>query len=659
MNPKYKQLGDDVLDVLRHQVACVGNLVRMPPLERKLYERVNAALVLLGGQWSKRDKAHVFQVDPASYLAGALADGEVFDEKKSFQFFPTPAALARKLVQALGHIDSADRLLEPSAGEGALADALLDAGVDELAIDLCELNPRCVDILNRKGYTNVIAGDFLAEHPRWYGRMYDKIIANPPATASQDIDHVRKMWDLLRPGGRLVVLMSPGWQDGSQKKQVDFRDWLDEENVLSREPLPEGTFPDTHIRTVLLTLQKADDRGAYSRHSIMATAGSGSTLINGAETDRDEGEESAIWNLDNDMKLPVIEPGQVFPPTPSDRAMEAIAAADLLAEATVTPVPGAATAVSGRRPAAGWTDEQWAALPGTEQRGILFGFGRYAYQPADPRIPARQREIHDLFAGKSYAEIRGLLESFIGEAVPEKCRTANRRRLRRAAGLSITKITSFDKVVSRVEEWAHKLLQAGDWLDDFTAQIREACEEAGLVWGGHPGGPQDEFNKVNTESPLGELLAAIVDEHEHIGLSVLDRVIVKIFPTTDGKKTLEDLRAKISAAATAGTENFPLPTQLLGQYESYFAEKQLRTLPPEVLAAVARSLGIRAEHVSVAFIHQIAAARFNALRGLVPDPTLPRAWVSTVQTPALLPPVATHRPVIPNNKNRHYPIAQL
>jgi len=58
--------------------------------------------------------------------------------------------------------------------------------------------------------------------------VYTKIIANPPFSKNQDIDHLKEMYECLARGGRLVCITSESWVNGSQKKQVDFKNWLDE-----------------------------------------------------------------------------------------------------------------------------------------------------------------------------------------------------------------------------------------------------------------------------------------------------------------------------------------------------------------------------------------------------------------------------------------------
>jgi len=84
--------------------------------------------------------------------------------------------------------------------------------------------------------------------------------------------------------------MSPSWQHGSQRKQVEFREWVVGEGFYTEE-IPSGTFADTEIRTVLLVLTKA--QAAEGRQPIsdservIADVCNGRTIWNSDGTDGD------------------------------------------------------------------------------------------------------------------------------------------------------------------------------------------------------------------------------------------------------------------------------------------------------------------------------------------------------------------------------------
>jgi predicted RNA methylase len=244
---------DEVLAVLKES-KVEADRITLPPtqLERSLYVATNKVLEALGGKWNRKEKAHLFTVDPRPAIQSALSQGKYADQKKEFQFFETPAALADRMVE-LARIRPGYMVLEPSAGNGRIADA-----IPKSARLVCvELNPECAKTLRGKGYF-VVNADFLTWEPRdAYYASYDRILMNPPFTKGQDVDHIRRAFSLLKPGGILVAISMPSWQTNGQKKFVEFRAWLGKQDATVEE-LPEGTFKEsgTDIKTLLLVIKR-------------------------------------------------------------------------------------------------------------------------------------------------------------------------------------------------------------------------------------------------------------------------------------------------------------------------------------------------------------------------------------------------------------------
>jgi hypothetical protein len=217
-----------------------GMLVKLPnvQLDRKLYQEVAKALELIGGKW-KGGKVYgfVFATDPTDLL-DQIANGEKRNLKKEFQFFATPEKLAEKLVD-LAELQLHDTILEPSAGQGAIIKAINK--VCDAVPDCFELMDVNTVVLNKSGLRFNMVGDDFFKHN---GKTYSKIIANPPFTKNQDIDHLLEMYSLLSDGGRLVCITSESWVSGSSKKQVDFKSWLDkvEAEVIDIE---KGSFKES------------------------------------------------------------------------------------------------------------------------------------------------------------------------------------------------------------------------------------------------------------------------------------------------------------------------------------------------------------------------------------------------------------------------------
>src|SRR5690606_25758321 len=134
--------------------------------------------------------------------------------KKDFQFFPTPAELADKLVD-LAKIKELHSVLEPSAGQGAIVHAI-HRKFPTNTVHVFELMEPNLKVLNSITNVSLQGKDFL-ESPVKY--LYDRIVANPPFSKNQDIDHIRKMYEHLKPGGRLVSISSTHWVQSEGSKE--------------------------------------------------------------------------------------------------------------------------------------------------------------------------------------------------------------------------------------------------------------------------------------------------------------------------------------------------------------------------------------------------------------------------------------------------------
>lgn len=231
-----------------------GKIVKLPSiqLERKDYLDLKKQLELIGGKW-KGGKVQGFEFpeDPENLL-NEIASGTKRNLKKEFQFFATPENIAKKLV-ALADIRDYDDILEPSCGQGAIIkeiNRVTDSVPD--CYELMDVN-RSI-IANSELKYNLKGFDFLEASE---GKVYTKIIANPPFSKNQDIDHLYKMFSLLRPNGKIVSIMSESWLTGLTKKQVDFKSWLYEQD-FDLIPLEKGTFKEsgTMISSTILLISK-------------------------------------------------------------------------------------------------------------------------------------------------------------------------------------------------------------------------------------------------------------------------------------------------------------------------------------------------------------------------------------------------------------------
>lgn len=231
-------------------------------LDRKLYVEVNKVLEELGGVWSRKHKGHEFTLTPeevSERLDATIESGEIVLARKN-GFFPTPAALADELVERATLRNDGMRILEPSAGDGSLVDAILRAlGKVHISntIRLIEVDPVRAGILKNKYQdqpTILLAEtDFLTwsvEEPQY---AYDRIVMNPPFENRADAIHVLHAYDLLKDGGRLVAITSASVKFRREKEYQRVRELAT--RILD---IPAGSFKEsgTMVNTAIVIIDK-------------------------------------------------------------------------------------------------------------------------------------------------------------------------------------------------------------------------------------------------------------------------------------------------------------------------------------------------------------------------------------------------------------------
>lgn len=165
--------------------------------------------------------------------------------------FVTSRELASQMVD-LADVELCHRVLEPSAGTGALIEALGDRVAQGLGTAI-ELNRGLADRLELRFPTwSVSCRDFLFYQP---GMLFDRIIANPPFDHGMDIEHIDHAVGLLAPGGRLVTLCANGPKQRARLLPLCSRndgEWID---------LPAGSFKHagTMVNTALLVINADRD----------------------------------------------------------------------------------------------------------------------------------------------------------------------------------------------------------------------------------------------------------------------------------------------------------------------------------------------------------------------------------------------------------------
>ncbi|AHI27620.1 MULTISPECIES: class I SAM-dependent methyltransferase [Acetobacteraceae] len=147
-------------------------------------------------------------------------------------------------------------LCEPSAGEGALVDALLETPA--ASIMAVEKNAGRAALLAERyaGNPRVSArrGDWLDPDTA----RYDRIVMNPPYSSGQWIRNLLVAWERLAPGGRLVALVPNGPGAGPAGLKARAETLI--RGAALVEDVPVGAFKaaGTMISTRIVVLDKPD-----------------------------------------------------------------------------------------------------------------------------------------------------------------------------------------------------------------------------------------------------------------------------------------------------------------------------------------------------------------------------------------------------------------
>lgn len=245
---------DEVLAVLSRAETSGFELKLTEQLDRNLYERTNKVLEAAGGKWSRKAKAHVFESEAFNRIDEIILSGEVEIPKDEFNYFPSPPAVVARLIELAG-LHEGMTILEPSAGRGAIALACVEATGGE--VDCYELMEANFWELEKTGqFRKVINSDFLAVSPF---PEYDRVCMNPPFAKQADIRHVVHALKFLKPGGKLISVMSASVGFRENRLTNEFRDLITERGG-SIEALPEGAFKEsgTMVRTVIVTIPSGE-----------------------------------------------------------------------------------------------------------------------------------------------------------------------------------------------------------------------------------------------------------------------------------------------------------------------------------------------------------------------------------------------------------------
>lgn len=214
-----------------------------------------------------RDLLDRVNLELAAYYGEVLPDGVPADAderdlrsrsgalSKDLAFYPTPELVVKELLRWLPH-HQPQTILEPSAGTGNIAEALLARGHRVHAIEVDGGRAAQLAALARvypKATTQ--RANFLLVDAR---PVYDAVVMNPPFAGTHWMEHVRHAFDFLRPGGELVSVLPATAQVRETKKHRAFQSWAKKSDARWTD-LPQESFAasGTRIATVVLRLRRS------------------------------------------------------------------------------------------------------------------------------------------------------------------------------------------------------------------------------------------------------------------------------------------------------------------------------------------------------------------------------------------------------------------
>ena len=257
------QVTEEVLTVLSRCLEINGaNVKIIEALDRKLYVKVNEVLEAVGGKWSRKAKAHVFQAqrDPIDAIENVLLCGEVTTDA-DLAFFQTPTALAIALVDQ-AQIEPGHYALEPSAGSGALVFPMLEAGAVVTAVERSDTRRQAlIKFARDHPAVDLQVADvddfvhFATSEP------FDRVVMNPPFKKigiGDHLSHVSHAYQMLVPGGTLVAVLPAGVMFRADFRHRRFREWAEQRGTITA--LPDDSFREsgTGVRTCVVHIERIE-----------------------------------------------------------------------------------------------------------------------------------------------------------------------------------------------------------------------------------------------------------------------------------------------------------------------------------------------------------------------------------------------------------------
>lgn len=237
----------------------ITTLLKTPVMTDAEYDEIKYIVEYIGGHWREKYKGFVFDdevnivKDKINYILGIkqfkLPDNVVFQIKN--QFYPTPDWLAHDMVE-YADIQKTDRVLEPSAGRGAILKYIASKTKYYYAVEYNKSNAK---YLRDAGYRVNLTS--FEKYSATINKQFDKIIMNPPFANKMDLIHTTLAYNILRQGGRPISLIAENSLYYDRPITHKFNAFLKSCGATVTE-IPHGTFKEsgTNVDVVMITINK-------------------------------------------------------------------------------------------------------------------------------------------------------------------------------------------------------------------------------------------------------------------------------------------------------------------------------------------------------------------------------------------------------------------
>ena len=238
-----------------HKFMVIKPIEELTNLE---YDKMKPYMESMGGHWRERTKGFVFSIP-------AIERTSHSEYVERIQFFPTPESVARQMIDLSGILefnpDNKPFVLEPSAGHGALLDALDTYAGNrgyrrEIVVEPVEDN---ANILRNKGHyvEEMTFENFYNKHKKNKEFRFTHVIMNPPFSGNREATHTMMAYNMLQPGGVLVGIISENVLYYKDQVSLEFQQWLNEHKA-EINPVEYGAFKEsgTTVDTVIIKIVK-------------------------------------------------------------------------------------------------------------------------------------------------------------------------------------------------------------------------------------------------------------------------------------------------------------------------------------------------------------------------------------------------------------------